>query len=75
MLTKRIIACLDVVDGLVTKARKFQDNIEIRPAVDVISDLYGDGIDEVIFYDIKASSDNWHVARFLSSLSACNMLS
>ena len=31
MLTKRIIACLDVVDGLVTKARKFQDNIEIRP--------------------------------------------
>jgi len=57
MLTKRIIACLDVVDGLVTKARKFQDNIEIRPAVDVTSDLYEDGIDEVIFYDIKASSD------------------
>ena len=57
MLTKRIIACLDVVDGLVTKARKFQDNIEIRQAVDVISDLYEDGIDEVIFYDIKASSD------------------
>lgn len=57
MLTKRIIACLDVVDGVVTKARKFQDNIEIRPAFDVISDLYDDGIDEVIFYDIKASSD------------------
>lgn len=57
MLTKRIIACLDVVDGMVTKARKFQNNIEIRPAVDVISDLYDDGIDEVIFYDIKASSD------------------
>lgn len=57
MLTKRIIACLDVVDGMVTKARKFQDNIEIRPAIDVISDLYEDGIDEVIYYDIKASSD------------------
>ncbi len=57
MLTKRIIACLDVVDGMVTKARKFQNNIEIRPAVDVISDLYEDGIDEVIFYDIKASAE------------------
>jgi len=57
VLTKRIIACLDVVHGVVTKAQQFQDNIEIRPALDVMSDLYQDGIDEIIFYDIKASAE------------------
>lgn len=57
MLTKRIIACLDVVNGVVTKARQFQDNIEISPALEVMADLYADGIDEIIFYDIKASAE------------------
>ena len=57
MLTKRIIACLDVVKGTVTKATKFQDNIAVAPAVDVIRDLYRQGIDEVIFFDILASAE------------------
>ncbi len=57
MLTKRVIACLDVVSGMVTKAVKFQDNIPISPAVDVMKKLYSDGIDEIIFFDIMASSE------------------
>ncbi|OHD27163.1 MAG: imidazole glycerol phosphate synthase subunit HisF [Spirochaetes bacterium GWD1_27_9] len=57
MLTKRIIACLDVLKGQVTKAIQFQDNINIAPVSDVIKKLYNDGIDEVIFFDISASSE------------------
>lgn len=57
MLTKRLIPCLDVVNGAVTKAVKFQDNIPIAPAVDVIKRLYAQGVDEVIFFDILASAE------------------
>ena len=31
MLTKRLIACFDVIDGRVTKAQQFQDNIDVAP--------------------------------------------
>lgn len=57
MLTKRLIACFDVKNGLVTKARKFQDNIDVGPAEEIARKVYNDQIDEIIFYDITASSD------------------
>jgi cyclase len=56
MLTKRLIACFDVVDGRVTKAQQFQDNIDVAPAEDLARRLYDDQIDEIVFYDILASS-------------------
>ncbi len=56
MLTKRLIACFDVVDGRVTKARQFQDNIDVAPASDLAQLLYEDQIDEIVFYDITASA-------------------
>mgnify|MGYP001298493874 CR=1 FL=1 len=56
MLTTRLIACFDVVDGRVTKARKFQDNIDVGDAAEIAASVYADGIDEVIFYDILASA-------------------
>lgn len=56
MLTKRLIACFDVVNGRVTKARRFQDNIDVGDAAQVAIDVYTGGIDEVIFYDILASA-------------------
>ena len=56
MLTKRLIACLDIVNGVVTKATKFQNNLPVAPAVDVIRNLYLQGVDEVIFFDILASA-------------------
>jgi cyclase len=56
MLTKRLIACFDVVDGRVTKAQQFQDNIDVAPATELAQVLYEDQIDEIVFYDITASA-------------------
>ncbi len=56
MLTKRLIACFDVVNGRVTKAQQFQDNIDVAPATDLAQLLYEDQIDEIVFYDITASA-------------------
>jgi imidazole glycerol-phosphate synthase subunit HisF len=56
MLTKRLIACFDVIDGRVTKAQQFQDNIDVAPANDLARALYSDQIDEIVFYDITASA-------------------
>ena len=56
MLTKRLIACFDVIDGRVTKAQQFQDNIDVAPAEDLAARLYDDQIDEIVFYDITASA-------------------
>ncbi|NMB98503.1 MAG: imidazole glycerol phosphate synthase subunit HisF [Clostridiaceae bacterium] len=57
MLTKRLIACFDVKNRMVTKAYKFQNNIGIAPAEEMASRIYEHQIDEIIFYDITASSD------------------
>jgi imidazole glycerol-phosphate synthase subunit HisF len=57
MLTKRLIACFDVVDGRVTKAQQFQNNIDVAPAAELAEQLYDDQIDEIVFYDIKASAE------------------
>jgi cyclase len=57
MLTKRLIACFDVIDGRVTKAQRFQDNIDVAPAEDLAARLYDDQIDEIVFYDITASAE------------------
>jgi len=57
MLTKRLIACFDIVNGMVTKAKNFQDNIHIAPAHEMAVKVYEQQIDELIFYDITASSD------------------
>ena len=56
MLTKRLIACFDVRDNMVTKACRFQDNIDIAPAEEVARKVYSEQIDEIIFYDILASA-------------------
>ncbi len=56
MLTKRVVACFDVIDGRVTKAQRFQDNIDVAPAEELARRLYADQIDEIVFYDITASA-------------------
>ena len=58
MLTKRLIACFDVIDGRVTKAQNFADNIDVAPAADLAQRLYADQIDEIVFYDILASAQS-----------------
>ncbi|HHW12640.1 MAG TPA: hypothetical protein GXX33_06530 [Firmicutes bacterium] len=57
MLTKRLIACFDMQNGMVTKARQFQNNIPIAPAELVADWVYREQIDEIIFYDINASAE------------------
>ena len=57
MLSKRIIACLDVRDGKLAKSVKFVDTKDIGDPVSKAREYYEDGLDELVFYDITASSD------------------
>jgi len=57
MLTKRLIACFDIVNGRVTKAVQFQNNIDVAPAEELAGAMYDAQVDELIFYDIMASAE------------------
>ena len=57
MLSKRLIACLDVRDGKLAKSVKFVDTQDIGDPVQKAREYYEDGLDELVFYDITASSD------------------
>jgi cyclase len=57
MLSKRIIPCLDVRDGRTTKGIKFLHNVDIGDPVAMARLYYETGADELVFYDITASSD------------------
>ena len=58
MLSQRLIVCLDVRDGRLTKGVKFQDNIDLGDPVDAARRYYEEGADEIVFYDITASAEN-----------------
>jgi cyclase len=58
MLSKRIIPCLDVRDGKLTKGIKFKNNVDIGDPVEAARQYYEQGADEIVFYDITASSDD-----------------
>ena len=57
MLTKRVIVCLDVRNGLVTKGVKFEGNQDLGDPVDYARRYYQQGADELVFYDITASAE------------------
>jgi cyclase len=57
VLSKRLIACLDVRDGRLAKSVKFVDTRDIGDPVEKAREYYRDGLDELVFYDITASSD------------------
>ncbi len=57
MLTKRLIACFDIIAGRVTKAVRFQNNVDVGTADALAERLYLDGIDELVLYDITASAE------------------
>ncbi len=58
MLSKRIVSCLDVRNGRLAKSVRFVDTRDIGDPVETARRYYEDGIDELVFYDITASSDN-----------------
>ena len=57
MITKRIIPCLDVRDGKVVKGINFTGLREISSPVELAKYYSDNGADELVFYDITASSD------------------
>ncbi len=57
MLAKRIIPCLDVKDGQVVKGVQFRNHEIIGDIVPLAQRYAEEGADELVFYDITASSD------------------
>ena len=57
MLAKRVIPCLDVRDGKLTKGIKFAHNVDIGDPVESARKYYEEGADEIVFYDITASAE------------------
>ena len=58
MLTKRIIPCLDVIRGRVTKGVKFKNNVDLGDPVEMAIRYSEGGADELVFYDITASAEH-----------------
>ena len=56
MITKRIIPCLDVKDGKVVKGIQFKNHQVVGSILDLAKKYSNDGADELVFYDISAST-------------------
>ena len=61
MLTKRIIACLDVKGNRVVKGIKFSNHKDAGDPIQLANKYNSEGVDELVFYDITASSDNRNI--------------
>lgn len=57
MITKRIIPCLDVRDGRVVKGVNFEGLSDVSSPVELAGYYSKNGADELVFYDITASSE------------------
>ena len=57
MITKRIIPCLDVRDGRVVKGVNFEGLNDVSSPVELARYYSDKGADELVFYDITASSE------------------
>ena len=63
MLSRRIIACLDVRDGRVVKGVRFRDHVDAGDIVALARRYRDEGVDELVFYDITASPQGRSVDR------------
>ncbi len=57
MITKRIIPCLDVKNGRVVKGVNFEGLQDVNDPVELAEYYSASGADELVFYDITASSE------------------
>lgn len=57
MLAKRIIPCLDMMNGRVVKGVKFKELRDAGDPVELASSYYRQGADELVFLDITASHE------------------
>ena len=63
MLAKRIIPCLDVKEGQVVKGVRFRNHEVMGDILTLARRYCDDGADELVFYDITASSDGRTVSK------------
>jgi cyclase len=63
MLAKRIIPCLDVKNGQVVKGVQFRNHEIVGDIIGLAARYRDEGADELVFYDITASSDGRRVGR------------
>lgn len=63
MLAKRIIPCLDVKNGVVVKGVQFGNHKIVGDIIELATYYSEAGADELVFYDITASSDQRTVDR------------
>ena len=63
MLSRRIIACLDVKEGKVVKGVRFRDHVVAGDIVELALRYRNQGADELVLYDIAASPENRTVDR------------
>jgi cyclase len=56
MLARRIIPCLDVRDGRVVKGVQFRNHVDMGGIIELAQRYRDEGADELVFYDITASS-------------------
>lgn len=61
MLARRIIPCLDVRDGRVVKGVQFRNHEDVGDIVELAARYRDEGADELVFYDITASTDDRQV--------------
>ena len=73
MITKRIIPCLDVRDGKVVKGVNFEGLKEISSPVELAKHYSECGADELVFYDITASSDGRKIFTDILRETAANV--
>lgn len=57
-MKKRIIPCMDVDNRKVVKGKKFLDVQEVADPLELAKKYVEDGADELVFYDISASTKN-----------------
>lgn len=62
MLAKRIIPCLDVRDGLVVKGVQFKNHRAVGDIIALAAAYAAEGADELVFYDITASTTSQAVS-------------
>ena len=73
MITKRIIPCLDVRNGQVVKGVNFTGLREISSPVELAKYYSDNGADELVFYDITASSDGRKIFTDILRETAANV--
>lgn len=63
MLAKRVVVCLDVKSDRVVKGVEFKNHVDVGGIVELAQKYSEQGADELVLYDITASSENRRVSK------------